>query len=153
GATVLDLCSAPGGKTTHLAELMQNRGRIIACDIDAARLETVRTLAQRLGITIIETRLLRPDDDTSLPAGPFDAALVDVPCSNTAGLAGRRGVRWRWRPPDLPSLVRLQRRLLEQAARRVRPGGVLVYSTCSIEPEENQAVAHAPPSGFRLEAE
>ena len=153
GATVLDLCAAPGGKTAHLAELMQNRGRIVACDIDPSRLETVRTLAQRLGITIIETRLLRPDDDTTLPAGPFDAALVDAPCSNTGVLGRRPEVRWRLRPTELPYLVRLQRRLPEQAARRVRPGGVLVYSTCSIEPEENQAVAHPPPSGFLLEAE
>jgi 16S rRNA (cytosine967-C5)-methyltransferase len=153
GATVLDLCSAPGGKTTHLAELMQNRGRIVACDIDATRLETVRTLAQRLGITIIETQLLHPDDETSLPDGPFDCALADVPCSNTGVLGRRPEVRWRLHPDDIAELVQLQRRLLKQASRRVRPGGALVYSTCSIEPEENQGVAHAPPSGLELEAE
>ena len=89
GATVLDLCSAPGGKTTHLAEMMQNRGKIIACDVDAARLQIVQALAKRLGITIIETRLLRAEDDASLPDDLFDYVLVDVPCSNT-GVLGRR---------------------------------------------------------------
>jgi 16S rRNA (cytosine967-C5)-methyltransferase len=86
----------------------------------------VRTLAQRLGITIIETRLLRADDETSLPDGPFDYALADVPCSNTGVLGRRPEVRWRLHPDDIAELVRLQRRLLEQAARRVRLGGALV---------------------------
>ena len=153
GSTVLDLCSAPGGKTTHLAELMQNRGRIIACDVDATRLHAVATLAQRLGITIIETRLIRFDDDTSLPAGPFDYALVDAPCSNTGVLGRRPEVRWRLRVDDIVEMAQLQKRLLEQACHHVRRGGAVVYSTCSIEPEENQAVAHVPPSGFHLDAE
>ena len=152
GATVLDMCSAPGGKTTHLAELMQNRGRIIACDVDATRLQTVVTLAQRLGITIIETRLIRFDHDTSLPEGPFDYALVDAPCSNTGVLGRRPEVRWRLRTGDISEMVGLQQRLLEQASRRVRGGGVLVYSTCSIEPEENQSVAQALPD-FHVEAD
>jgi 16S rRNA (cytosine967-C5)-methyltransferase len=153
GTTVLDLCSAPGGKTTHLAELMENRGHIIACDVDATRLQTVATLAQRLGITIIETRLIRHDNDTSLPAGPFDYALVDAPCSNTGVLGRRPEVRWRLRPDDIAEMAQLQQRLLEQACHRVRPGGAVVYSTCSIEPEENQAVAQTPPSGLHLETE
>jgi 16S rRNA (cytosine967-C5)-methyltransferase len=151
GATVLDLCAAPGGKTTHLAELMQNRGRIVACDVDAARLHTVSTLAQRLGITIIETRLIRSDDDASLPEGPFDYALVDAPCSNTGVLGRRPEARWRLQPRDIVEMVELQRRLFEQASRRVRPGGILVYSTCSIEPEENQEHAQLLPPGCKLE--
>lgn len=153
GAAVLDLCAAPGGKTTHLAELMQNRGRIVACDVDATRLQTVTTLAQRLGITIIETRLIRGDDDASLPEGAFDYALVDAPCSNTGVLGRRPEVRWRLRPSDITDMVQLQRRLLEQASRRVRLGGVLVYSTCSIEMEENQDVASALQAASYLESE
>jgi 16S rRNA (cytosine967-C5)-methyltransferase len=153
GATVLDLCSAPGGKTTHLAELMQNRGHIIACDVDATRLQTVATLAQRLGITIIETRLVRFDDDASLPDGSFDYVLVDAPCSNTGVLGRRPEVRWRLRRDDIAEMAHLQRRLLEQASRRVRRGGILVYSTCSIEPEENQAVVNGHLSGLRVESD
>jgi 16S rRNA (cytosine967-C5)-methyltransferase len=141
--TILDLCAAPGGKTTHLAELMQNRGRIVACDVDERRLATVSELSARLGITIVEPHLLT---DRSLSVAPhieFDAALVDVPCSNTGVLGRRPEVRWRLKPDDLRELVSLQTRLLRQACGRVRPGGVVVYSTCSIEPEENDGVVRS----------
>ena len=155
GWRVLDLCSAPGGKTTHLAELMDNHGEIVACDIDERRLGTLTNLCQRLGVSIVETAVLRPDGEA--PSGPpFDAALVDVPCSNTGVLGRRPEVRWRLTPTDLRHLVPLQTRLLLQAAGRVRPGGVVVYSTCSIEPEENGAVVRAALQGlrdFELEAE
>jgi 16S rRNA (cytosine967-C5)-methyltransferase len=140
GDTVLDLCAAPGSKTTHLAELMQNRGRIIACDVYDGRLQTLRELAQRLGTTIIETQRLDPRQSEEPPAGPFDAILVDAPCSNTGVLGRRPEVRWRLRPTDLVELVQLQTQLLQWAAERLKPGGKLVYSTCSIEPEENQQV-------------
>jgi len=153
GESVLDLCSAPGGKTTHLAELMRNTGRIVACDVDEQRLQTVRTLAQRLGLTIIETCRLSGVD---APTGLFDRVLVDVPCSNTGVLGKRPEVRWRLRPGDLRHLVELQTRLLRLAVQRVRPGGAIVYSTCSIEPEENRQVVetvlrHSP--RLRLETE
>jgi 16S rRNA (cytosine967-C5)-methyltransferase len=138
GESVLDLCAAPGGKSTHLAELMGGRGRVVACDIDAGRLQTVAELARRLGVTIIETHLI--DKGGRPPPGPFDRALVDVPCSNTGVLGRRPEVRWRLRPEDLKHLVPLQRRLLRQAIDRVRPGGAVVYATCSIEPEENRGV-------------
>ena len=137
---VLDLCSAPGGKTTHIAELMKNRGEIIACDIETKRLETVTTLCQRLGVTIVQTKLLK--DDTDVPPGPFDAALVDVPCSNTGVLGRRPEVRWRLQPNEFEHLIRLQTRLLIQALDRVKPNGVVVYSTCSIDPSENRGVVN-----------
>ncbi|SRR5579883_359403 len=140
GETVLDLCAAPGGKTTHLAELMGNTGRIIACDVDEQRLQTVAGLAQRLGLTILEPYRLRRDDGADIPIGPFDRVLVDVPCSNTGVLGKRPEARWRLRPGDLQHLVDLQTRLLRLAMERIRPGGVVVYSTCSIEPEENRQV-------------
>jgi 16S rRNA (cytosine967-C5)-methyltransferase len=154
GMHILDLCSAPGGKTTHLAELMDNRGRVTACDIDAKRLETVCGLCKRLGIEGVETVLLRENEDP--PPGPFHAALVDVPCSNTGVLGRRPEVRWRLKPNEFEYLVRLQTRLLIQAAERVKPGGAVVYSTCSIEPDENQGVVKAVLRGMRglkLEAE
>ena len=143
GETILDLCAAPGGKTTHLAELMHNTGRIIACDIDEQRLQTVAALAQRLGLTTIETCRLRDAAGADLPPVKFDRVLVDVPCSNTGVLGKRPEARWRLRPDDLRQLVVLQTRLLRAAIDRVRPGGAIVYSTCSIEPEENRQVVES----------
>jgi 16S rRNA (cytosine967-C5)-methyltransferase len=155
GMTVLDLCAAPGGKATHLAELMQDRGRVVACDSDPMRLQTVTTLAARLGLTCIETRTVSRTFD-NVPDGPFDAVLADVPCSNTGVLGRRPEVRHRLRPADLQELTALQEGLLLAAADRVRPGGVLVYSTCSIEPEENGGIVRRVLSRrpeLRLESE
>jgi 16S rRNA (cytosine967-C5)-methyltransferase len=135
GMSVLDLGAAPGGKTTHVAELMRNQGRVVACDPDAARLQHLVETSRRLGLSIIETAAT---DEP--PPGPFDAVLVDVPCSNTGVLGRRPEARWRLKPGDWPHLVRLQTKMLLQACERVRPGGSVVYSTCSIEPEENQQV-------------
>jgi 16S rRNA (cytosine967-C5)-methyltransferase len=140
---VLDLCAAPGGKTTHLAELMGGRGTILACDVDEQRLQTVQALAARLGHTCIQTLLIHREGESGLPSGLFDAALVDVPCSNTGVLGRRPEARWRLGPEDIAQLVSVQTHLLTLAAERVRPGGVIVYSTCSIEPEENQHVVQA----------
>jgi len=154
GNRVLDLCAAPGGKTTHLAELMDNRGTILACDIDRRRLDTVTALCQRMGIKGVEAVLLSETDEP--PAGPFDAALVDVPCSNTGVLGRRPEVRWRLRPTEFEYLIRLQTKLLLQAVERVKPRGVVVYSTCSIEPDENEGVVKAvrrAVRGLTLEAE
>jgi len=156
GGRVLDLCAAPGGKTTHLAELMENRGEIVACDIDDRRLQTINTLCGRLGISIVRTVRLHPERNEEPPPGPFDAVLVDVPCSNTGVLGRRPEVRWRLRADEFRYLVPLQTKLLIQASERVRPGGVIVYSTCSAEPEENrQVVDHVlkAKQGLTLEAE
>jgi 16S rRNA (cytosine967-C5)-methyltransferase len=155
GMTVLDLCAAPGGKTTHLAELMHDTGRIVACDVDERRLQTVGELCARLGVSIVETRLLASGAE-SAPAEPFDAALVDVPCSNTGVLGRRPEVRWRLTPADLRHLVALQTELLRTACGQVRPGGAVLYSTCSVEPEENGGVVRAALAelpGWALEAE
>ncbi|MDB5307229.1 MAG: rRNA ((967)-C(5))-methyltransferase [Gemmataceae bacterium] len=154
GMRILDLCAAPGGKTTHLAELMDNRGYITACDIDQKRLDTVMSLSQRLGIKGVEPVLLKENDDP--PPGPFDAALVDVPCSNTGVLGRRPEVRWRLKPIEFEHLIRLQTKLLLQAVERVKPKGVVVYSTCSIEPDENERVVQGVRraiKGLTLEAE
>jgi 16S rRNA (cytosine967-C5)-methyltransferase len=142
GERILDLCAAPGGKSTHLAELLGGSGEVVACDVHEKRLELVAQSAARLGLANVVTRLVDPAGG-GLPEGPFDAALVDVPCSNTGVLAKRPDVRWRITPTDLDELPALQLRLLSDAARLVRPGGRIVYSTCSVEPEENANVVRA----------
>lgn len=155
GERILDLCAAPGGKTTHIAERMRNTGEIIATDVAADRLARVCENANRLGVSIVETRLINRDL-TNLPRGRFDAILVDAPCSNTGVLGKRPDARWRIQPADLVELSRQQRQLLNAVARQLRPGGRLVYSTCSIEPEENETVVNlflADQPGFRLERE
>ncbi len=142
GETVWDVCAAPGTKTGAIAEHMQNQGRVVATDIHARRLARIEDNKQRLGLDIIDVEAISPDGEI-LPAGPFDAALVDVPCSNTGVLGKRVEARWRLRPADLAELPGIQRRLLDAGADRIRPGGRLVYSTCSIEPEENENVVES----------
>ncbi|TWT59019.1 Ribosomal RNA small subunit methyltransferase B [Thalassoglobus neptunius] len=142
GETVLDLCAAPGGKSTHMAERMENRGRIIACDTGANRLRMINENARRLQLTCIETHLVN-ENETSFPANAVDAAVVDVPCSNTGVLGKRPEARWRLLPGDFQSLVPLQRRLLTQAIDQTKSGGRIVYSTCSIDPEENEKLVQS----------
>jgi len=142
GERVLDLCAAPGGKTLHLAALMQNQGQIIAADSDERRLKQVASSASRLKASIITCEPV-PADTSRLPKGPFDAVLLDVPCSNTGVLGKRPEVRWRLTPHDLVELPQIQTRLLKAALKVVRPGGRILYSTCSIEPEENSQLIQA----------
>ncbi len=139
GESVLDLCAAPGTKTTHLAELMRNQGRIVATDTRDDRLQLVEDNCRRLGISNVETKVVS-FEGADIPLGPFDAILIDAPCSNTGVLGKRPEARWRIDPDDIEELSRIQIHLLLAAADRVRPGGRIVYSTCSIEPEENSAV-------------
>lgn len=136
GQRVWDVCAAPGGKTCHLAELMTNNGQIIATDIRPERLRLIEENRQRLGTDIIEPRLIG-EDGGNAPDGPFDAILVDVPCSNTGVLGKRPEARWRITPAGISELGSIQERLLNMALDRLASGGRVVYSTCSIEPEEN----------------
>ena len=155
GETILDLCAAPGGKTTHLAELSGDTAIIVACDVANGRLQRIRDNAARLQLTSIQPMVI-PKDGRDLPAGPFDAVLVDVPCSNTGVLNRRPEARWRFDMNGLNELVVLQTRLLLQACELVRPGGRVVYSTCSMEPEENRGVVDAvllARKDFRLDRE
>lgn len=143
GSTVVDLAAAPGGKTTHLGQLMENRGRILAYDVAPGRLKLIEENASRLGIGIIETRAgdareIAPGLAQELKAGAPSVVLLDAPCSGTGTLRRRPDARWRRTPDQLREMVQLQRELLDSAANLVSPGGVLVYSTCSIEPEENE---------------
>ena len=134
GERVLDLCAAPGGKTAVLAA---SGARVLALDANAERLERARETLARLGAAE-RVELAAADGAAHLAPASFDAALVDAPCSNTGVLAQRPGARWRYGPAARAALVRLQARLLEEAAAAVRPGGRLVWSTCALEPEENE---------------
>ena len=138
GSRVLDLCAAPGGKATHLAELMSNTGTVIATDLNDNKLIRIRENAQRLGLTIIHPHTIDKLDGLVAADGPFDAILVDTPCSNTGVLARRVEARHVLKPITIQKLTTLQLELLHRAARLLTPTGRLLYSTCSIEPTENQ---------------
>jgi 16S rRNA (cytosine967-C5)-methyltransferase len=139
--SVLDMCAAPGGKTTYIAQKMQNRGRIIAADSSNSRLALVGENCRRLGVNIVAvlacegTRL-----DRCLRGEQFDRVLLDAPCSNTGVMRRRPDLRWRIEEQEITRLLTLQLKLLGKAAEFVKPGGVLAYSTCSLEPEENERV-------------
>jgi 16S rRNA (cytosine967-C5)-methyltransferase len=143
GELVADACAAPGTKTTHLAELMDNRGKIVAVDLHAARLKLASAGAARLGIGIVETHAGPVAAVAPHWAGRCDRALVDAPCSNLGVLRRNPDVKWRRREEELDRLAAKQRGILGAAASMVRPGGRLVYATCSLEPEENEGVVEA----------
>jgi 16S rRNA (cytosine967-C5)-methyltransferase len=143
GATVADVCAAPGTKTTHLAELMDNRGRILAFDREPTRLVRVGEAAARLGISIIDARVGPVESLAKDFPAACDGVLVDAPCSNLGVLRRNPEVKWRRQPSDIALASQRQREILGSAAAMVRPGGRLVYATCSLEPEENDDVARA----------
>jgi len=134
--TVLDLCAAPGGKLTYIAQRMHNEGRLVAHDSNPERLKLVDENCARLGVTCLQTASL----GTLNPPFLFDRILVDAPCSNTGVMRRRVELRWRIRPEELQRLRRNQLELLRVAAGLLKQGGTLVYSTCSLEPEENGGV-------------
>jgi 16S rRNA (cytosine967-C5)-methyltransferase len=139
---VADVCAAPGTKTTHLAQLMDNRGRVLALDPQAGRLGRVPEAAARLGVTIVE--IVDGTVEALAPrwAGVCDGVLVDAPCTNLGVLRRNPEVKWRRQPADVAAAATRQRSILAAAATLVRPGGRLVYATCSLEPEENEGVIH-----------
>ena len=140
-AQVLEVCAAPGGKTTHLAQLMEGRGRIVAIDIHPRKLAVLAGTCGRLGIGSVLP--LAADGAVALPlrdGEAFDAILVDAPCSGVGTLRRNPERKWRLDPAEIGPLARLQGRILRSAAERLKPGGVLVYSTCTLLREENEAV-------------
>jgi 16S rRNA (cytosine967-C5)-methyltransferase len=143
GDTVIDTCAAPGGKTTHIAALMENHGRILACDVHPAKLEAVARQCARLGVTVVETRRLDASGLGKAAPGEADRVLVDAPCSGLGVVRRRPEIKWRLRPEDLHERAAKQRRILDGAAGAVRPGGLLVYSVCTPEPEEGAEVLEA----------
>ena len=144
GENVLDACAAPGGKTAYLAELMENRGSIVACDRDAQRIRTLEDNLQRLGVGI--ARFVQHDWTIAEPPAnlsSFDRILVDAPCSNTGVMRRRVDLRWRLVPKDFSRMAGEQRQILRAVIPLLKTGGTLVYSTCSIEPEENEETVRA----------
>ncbi|HUA12313.1 MAG TPA: 16S rRNA (cytosine(967)-C(5))-methyltransferase RsmB [Solirubrobacteraceae bacterium] len=139
GQRVLDLCAAPGGKSTHLAALAGDGGEVLAVERNPARARELRATAERMRAASV--RVLVADAAEPLAdAGDFERVLVDPPCSGLGTLQARPDLRWRVQPGDIAALAALQRRILENGASHLCPGGMLVYSTCTIGTEENEPV-------------
>ena len=138
GSRVLDVCAAPGGKTTHLAALMQNRGEILALDLHEHKLQLLRENAARLGIECIQTKAADSRNLLDLPEQFADYVLADVPCSGLGVLRSRPDARWRKEPNISAEMAPLALAILQAAADKVKPGGVMLFSTCTISEEENE---------------
>ena len=144
GEKILDVCAAPGGKTSYVAELMQNRGAIVACDRAVGRLRVLEENLARLGAGIARvfhfdwTHRRIPKELVAI--APFDRVLIDAPCSNTGVMRRRVDVRWRIRAADFVRMQEQQLKIVRTALGLLKTGGVFVYSTCSLEPEENEKV-------------
>ncbi len=140
---ILDVCSAPGGKTLYAATLMNNKGRIVAADIHERRLNLVRKSAEELQLSNIAFQAADATDPPSEWINAFDKVLLDAPCTGLGVLSKRADLRWNKTPNDLNQLIDLQKDLLDASGRCVKPGGILVYSTCSIDQEENMGQVDA----------
>jgi 16S rRNA (cytosine967-C5)-methyltransferase len=144
GEKILDACAAPGGKTAYLAELMENNGLIVACDRDPDRLRLLEENVKRLGVGIVKS--VRHDwTKDQIPSAiradaPFDRVLIDAPCSNTGVMRRRVDVRWRLKPSDFARMRARQIQIVGAVLPLLKPKGTLVYSTCSLEREENEEV-------------
>jgi len=153
GEFIIDVCSAPGGKTTHMAQLMENKGIIIARDIYDHKLKLIKKNAERLGIEIIKTEkfdALKEDRELFEKA---DRVLVDAPCSGLGIIRRKPEIKYRKQPDDIVAITELQLKILKNAARYVKNGGYLIYSTCTIDPRENGGVIEgflSESSGFQL---
>jgi 16S rRNA (cytosine967-C5)-methyltransferase len=142
GERVLDLCAGAGGKTLHMAALMENRGEITAVDLHPDKLRLLTTEAGRLGVTIVTPH---SGNAATLPEsfrGAFDRVLLDAPCSGLGTLRRNPEIRWRIVPPELEKSMSLQKRLLRKAADCVKPQGLMVYSVCTVTLEENESVVN-----------
>ncbi len=141
GEMILDACAAPGSKTTHLAQLMEDRGTIYALDINDVRLRRLRELCRRMGITCV--RVLKRDGTRAVSFSEvkkFDAILVDVPCTGWGTIRRNPDIKWRTKHEDIDRLASLQERILDNVADLLRTGGRMVYSTCTVYREENENV-------------
>jgi 16S rRNA (cytosine967-C5)-methyltransferase len=141
GESILDACAGLGGKTCHMAQLMENRGRIVAADIDAAKLDRLEAEASRLGICIVEGAAMDVSRATTKDThGYFDRVLVDAPCTGLGVIRRNPDTRWKRSIKDIQRMAARQKKILNAAASLVSPGGTLVYAVCSCEAEENQEV-------------
>ncbi len=140
GDFILDVCSAPGGKATHLAAIIGDQGRIVALDVHEHKIRRLKENCKRLGITSVEPLLLDAREVGTRFYSQADRVLVDAPCSGLGVLQRKPDARWKKTPEEIAALIPLQKEILKSAAEAVKPGGVLVYSTCTLEREENEAV-------------
>lgn len=140
GDFVIDVCSAPGGKAAHMAQLMNNKGVIIARDIYDYKLKFVEENAKRLGITIIKTENFNGNNLDKRLLGKADKVLVDVPCSGLGVIRRKPEIKYRKQPNDIGSITAMQYDILKNASRYIKLNGELVYSTCTINPEENEGI-------------
>jgi 16S rRNA (cytosine967-C5)-methyltransferase len=142
GEVVIDACAAPGGKTTHMAELMQDQGTIWACDRQASRLRKLKENVTRLQLQSIQIQV-GDSRQFSQFTGQADRVLLDAPCSGLGTLHRHADARWRQTPETVQELAVLQAELLSHSATWVKPGGTLVYATCTLHPAENEAIVQA----------
>ncbi|QEH68946.1 16S rRNA (cytosine(967)-C(5))-methyltransferase RsmB [Cellulosilyticum sp. WCF-2] len=152
GDCILDMCSAPGGKSIHMAELMANEGRIVSCDIHPHKLELIKKNAKRMGITIIEPTLQDGTLKNECYVEAFDKVLLDAPCSGLGIMKRKPDIRTHKSKEGLLEIVALQKKLALAAISYLKPGGRLVYSTCTISHEENEGmVSYIKALGLELE--
>jgi len=154
GERVWDACCAPGGKTCHIAQLMDDRGELVATDISRSKLSLVQDNLRRLGISSVSTTVADLHQPDTFPDGMFDRILLDAPCSGLGVIRRNPEAKWRLFSGDITRLAAVQKTLLKNAAARLKPGGTLLYSTCSTSEAENELVVedfllHNP--GFMLE--
>jgi 16S rRNA (cytosine967-C5)-methyltransferase len=140
GEAVVDFCAGAGGKTLGLAAMMDNRGRLVACDVSEGRIDRAGDRLRRAGVHNVRKQVLKGEDDPWVKrhAGGFDRVLVDAPCTGTGTWRRNPDAKWRLSPERLDELAGVQDRVLASAARLVKPGGRLVYATCSMLPDENE---------------
>ena len=143
GETVLDVCAAPGIKTSHLAQIMGNTGRIISVDYDERRLKSWKVLMDRLGVENAESVLADASKPYSLPDVEADLVVVDPPCTGTGLLHKSPSSKWRLTPRSIDNMAGLQKKILWNSVDHLRDGGTLVYSTCSVTVEENEGVINS----------
>lgn len=158
GELVIDSCAGAGGKSLHLAALMKNTGRIIAMDIHPWKLAALEDRAVRAGASCIRTQPLTSPDDLARRAGTADRLLIDAPCTGLGVLRRHPDTKWKLTPAEVDRLVRLQHDILDAHTPMLKPGGTLVYATCSFLPEENGAqirafLARQPAGAWTLEEE
>lgn len=153
GEKILDMCSAPGGKSVHMAALMENKGEIIACDIHPHKLELIEKNAKRLGVTIIRPMIQDGTLFNEAFVNQFDKILLDAPCSGLGIMKRKPDIRHHKTREDLEEIALIQRAIVQNAVKYLKPGGRLVYSTCTISYEENEKMAYEISEKYGLERE
>lgn len=140
GEAILDVCAAPGGKSTHIAELMAGQGQVISADIFEHKLKLIEETAKRMDHQIIETVIQDATKENKAYKEKFDRVLIDAPCSGLGILHKKADIRWKKEHKDIKELVKIQKKILTTCSEYVKPGGIMVYSTCTISPLENEVM-------------